>query len=1714
MDVAVKKQMSTAGYIERFWENLCKVGKEKMTRSYLDTRLGLLETYWSRFLNAHDDLLALEKVEASDYMKQDVYMTTEDNYVATKSRIVSFLKADRASESTGSGETSAVIKQIQLPKINLPTFNGDQLAWEGFRDLFKALVHDVVGLAPTQKLQYLKASLTGEAAAVVASIEISSDGYALAWDELVARYDNRRVLLATHMRALLSSSPLSKPSAAEINRLISVVNQALCSFRSLGRPVKYWDDWFVHILVEKLDSSTRLLWESSQISSREFSTYAELKEFLLTRARALDASTPREAQPTASSTKSKRGKDEVSAHTISAGGVEKGTPCPLCKERHALRSCFKFKAYPAEQRRDQVRKKKACFNCLGQGHTVSNCPSTNRCRHCQEKHHSLLHLEGSETPSLPTATPTSNENSSTPERAGVPGESAKVAALSSSTSGTVLLATATVSLIGDSGRAMTVRALLDSGSEASFVSERVAQQLKLPRRRINITVSGLQGVTTGTARHAVTLMVGTKRSPSVRIALPRALVLPKLTALTPGKQITRGVWSHLQGLEFADPDFARPATVDAILGADIFGMLLEGGVRRGLPGEPVAHSTVFGWVLMGALADDPSPTSVASHHVSALSDLQQDLCRFWELEELADERLLTPEEMRCERLFAETHTRDAEGRYMVRLPRRENPSTELGTSRRGALQMLLSTERRLERETALKANYAEFLSSYLSLGHMEPVPERERAAAATYYMPHHAVFKKTDPGGKIRVVFNASFRTSTGVSLNDVLLPGPKLQADLWLILTRWRLHQFAFTTDIVKMFRQIRVHPDDTNLQRILWRADPSAEVQDFRLTTVTYGTASAPYLATRTLLQLAQDEGLSYPLGAAVIRANTYVDDVLAGASTLEEAQEIRQQTVNLLEAGGFRLSKWAGSNLALCPDGDQEERLFSATEGVGTLGVIWAPAEDSLRLRAIPALTSTRGPSKRTVLSDVARLFDPAGWAAPVLIGAKVFLQDLWLAGLDWDEALPPTLQTRWLRFASSLSDLDRLSIPRWTGISSHLELHGFSDASERAYAAVVYVRGTGPSGVWCSSLLVAKTKVAPAKPVSIPRLELCGALLAARLLQRTATGLGLAASDLYAWTDAKVVLAWLRGHPSRWKPFIANRVAAVQELVPADRWKHVPTKENPADPATRGITPAELSEFRLWWRGPGWLEGPADSWPNEAPVDREEGEERRIFAVVTAAQDQENELLVRFSSFSRLIRVTAYCARFLRDEPRPGTALLSAGELERCRLRWLRIAQRLDYAREIEALSRGEPVPRRSPLRALRPILGPDGLIRVGGRLEHSPLTFEEKHPVILAKGNHLSLLLARDAHHRTLHGGPQLTRSVLGRRYWIVHANSLIRSVVHACVKCARFRGATAQQQMGQLPVDRVRAARPFWSAGVDYAGPIQLRASKGRGIKSFKGYVCLFVCMATKAVHLEAVSDLTTASFIAAFHRFVARRGHCARLASDNGTNFRGADRELREMFNAAAEFYKDCRAQLATDGTEWSFIPPSAPHFGGLWEAGVKSTKHHLRRVLGDHLLTYEELSTLLCRVEACLNSRPLYPMSAEAADLAALTPGHLLLGEAPINVPEPPYNSGGAGQPKLRWQLVATMRDHFWSRWSKEYLQHLQQLGKWRDRSANLQPGTIVLLKDELLPPGKWALGRIREARPGADGLVRVVTVDTATSRLTRPITKICPLPDLKDD
>lgn len=310
--------------------------------------------------------------------------------------------------------------------------------------------------------------------------------------------------------------------------------------------------------------------------------------------------------------------------------------------------------------------------------------------------------------------------------------------------------------------------------------------------------------------------------------------------------------------------------------------------------------------------------------------------------------------------------------------------------------------------------------------------------------------------------------------------------------------------------------------------------------------------------------------------------------------------------------------------------------------------------------------------------------------------------------------------------------------------------------------------------------------------------------------------------------------------------------------------------------------------------------------------------------------------------------------------------------------------------------------------------------------------------------------------------------------------------------------------MASLPQCRVTPPTvAFAKSGLDYAGPIKLHKSKGRGVATDKSYIALFVCMASKAVHIEVVGDQTTESFLGALERFISRRGMVSEIWSDNGSTFQEADGDLRGLLQEASPAFDAVPGYLATRGIRWNFIPPKAPHFGGLWEAGIKSAKTLLKKILGGRILTYEEMSTLTARVEMALNCRPLTPLRGDTDDLAALTPGHLLRG-APLNQ-LPTFSDEIERLDSLQhWNLVRSMYARFWNQWSREYLNTLQQRAKWTRSRSNLQTGDIVLILDAaLLTDGRWPLGRV------IHGLVRSAKVKTAKSEYTRPIVKLALIP-----
>ncbi|XP_055855978.1 uncharacterized protein LOC129919155 [Episyrphus balteatus] len=1190
----------------------------------------------------------------------------------------------------------------------------------------------------------------------------------------------------------------------------------------------------------------------------------------------------------------------------------------------------------------------------------------------------------------------------------------------------------------------------------------------------------------------------------------KAFIFKSLTGLLPAHKMIHNTWEHLTNLELADPKFYVPAPIDILFGSDVYpDIVLPEIVRNDHEIAPIAQNTHLGWIVLGKIPEVIPKTVKCFFHIRLVREVR----KFWEIEETPFMIELSKEDVACQLHFVKTTKRMSDGRYEVGLPFKEGFPPELGSSKETAIRRFESLERRFEKDPNLKASYSQCIKEYLSLQHMEEVNENDPILNTHfhYFLPHHAVFKESSTTTKLRVVFDAAAKTFDGTSLNEHLLIGPKLQKNIVDIILKWQTYQYTITADIEKMYRQILVQESNQYYQLILWRESPEEPLKVFKLKTVTFGTACAPYLAIRVLQKLAEDEAERYPNGALAVTEEMYVDDLITGGDSIEQTRMKREETRNLLASAGLKLRKWTSNCKDLLEDLPKEDCEISfelplgSTNHVKTLGISWQPEEDTFSYKTFQ--DDTEDVTKRSMLSAIAKLFDPLGWIAPCVIKAKIMMQQLWCRGTNWDDPIPADLKEEWIK-------------TQYTQKS--IQLHGFSDASEKAYGAVVFMRVLDKLGNIHMHLIISKTKVAPLKTVSLPRLELCGALLLASLLHYTKKAFNVTDEKINAWSDSMITLAWIREQPSKWTTFVSNRVGEIQRLTSCDMWKHIPTDHNPADLASRGVSPSSLGAQNLWWTGPSFLREKWNFEIPEQPSQLETEEEKRavkklcMHAFSDPADDDINISILRCSRLSKTIRAIAFCCRFrwnslskIRKTPKL-SGELSYGELQNAAILVTKAVQKLIFSQELDEYENKNTIPK--SLLSLNAFIDGNGILRVGGRLQNTLLSYNQQHPIILKPSYHFTELVIRDAHNKTLHGGNHQNMAYIRMTYWIISIKQHVKIHIHKCPTCFRHSRKNLQQLMGSLPAPRVRMSRPFTHTGVDYAGPIEIKAWKGRGAKTFKGYFAIFICLSTKAIHLETVSDLTTQAFLAALRRFTARRGFCAQIYSDCGTNFVGANRELARMLAQAKHDWKEIAGIVANSGTNWNFIPPASPHFGGLWEAGVKSVKYHLKRTVRDERLTFEELYTLLTQIEACLNSRPLCPLSDNIDDLDVLTPGHFLIGEPLLSIPQGHISTPEKMSYLDRWTRTQAFVDSFWRKWNGEYLSRLQQRPKWTRKEAEPKIGGLVLVKDERLPPSQWLLARITETHPGADELVRVVTLKTKTGIMKRPIAKICYLPSNK--
>lgn len=1657
----------------------------------------------------------------------------EDAYYQTVAKAEFMLNREAEVTKGSATTTSTKLQSVKLPTITMPSFDGTYEHWLEFRDTFLSLVHNSKEISNIEKFHYLKSSLKGSAELVIESLEFSASNYTVAWELLLNRYNNSRLLVHNHVKALFNLSVLPRESPNLIRKLIDTILKNIRALKMLGEPTDSWDTLIIFIIVSKLDKTTEREWEQHRgtLVSNSTITNPSLKvsdiiSFLTDRADMLETLQVSHAKD------DKHVPSQKSNRVLSHCNVSTNKPhesqarnkkgCLVCNANHPLYACQRFLDMNIESRLKCVKDGKLCTNCLREGHSLANC-KFGPCRKCDTKHNSLLHSNELANHSI-------SMHSSTADKQLVPAAAERpVAAAANNTydtslihvnkahththnagsvTGPVLLSTAIVEIADRYGNFHVARALLDSGSERCFITKSLCK--KLDAQTLQSTHE-IRGVGNSITQCTEICDIEIKSRFNTYTCCLRCYVLPHITSPLPAVCEPHALFGIPDNIQLADPHFLDDKAIDILIGADRFWDLISQGKMR-LPNGPFLQNTKLGFIISGPINNKSQNESQIRCNFT--QSLESQLRLFWELEEIPKDRdTRTDEERACEDHFVRTTTRNDDGRFVVSMPLKKTPDA-LGETFSQAERRFLSLERRLQRSQTYKNLYIDFIREYEALGHMSLVTTYK---TPHFFMPHHGVLNSL---GKLRVVFDGSAQSSSGVSLNDLQLVGAPIQGDLLSILLRFRQHRFVACADVEKMYRQVLVDQQQRDLQLILWRDEPTQPISIYQLNTVTYGTASAPFMSIRCLKQLAAE--CTNPEVQRIINEDFYVDDMITGLDDREKLLQLCEETSAALQAGCFPLRKWSfnfSRDHAINNSNEPKPLSLGENTNSKTLGLGWFHSTDEFHFDT--HFENDELVTKRKILSNVSQIFDPLGLLSPTIMVAKVLLQQLWLLKIDWDDAVPDDVARTWNRFVKSLSILNTIRVPRHAmgACAGVIELHVFSDASQSAFGSCIYCRTVNNNGTITVRLLCSKGKVSPLKPVSIPRLELCGAQLAARLYDKVRNSMRCEFASVTFWTDSTIVLGWLKMSPNLLKTFVQNRTAEIHEITKELPWRHVSGKENPADLVSRGVGLEDLSNSELWWKGPPFLHDPYFSSHN-VPVGNYHDEnlpelKQNTVALVASDNPQKSWFpFDRFSQFNRMVRAVAYMNRFINNTQTKNTRLtggLTVDELRESEKTLSRIAQSESFSEEYKVLQGNHKLKHTQKLSNLNLFLDDDKLIRVGGRLDNSSeFAYSKKHPVLMSSKHHFSTLLFRHEHLQLLHAGPQALLFHLRESWWPVGGRNLARRVVHDCVTCRRIRGKTLNPLMGNLPKERITPSFPFLRSGVDYAGPVFVLNRKGRGAKTTKSYICLFVCFVTRAVHLELVSDLSSDAYLSALKRFISRRGKPIEIYSDNGRNFVGLMNDFKEFLNKCGpeilEFANNQRIKF-------NFIPPYSPHLGGLWEAGVKSCKGVLRRAVANAHLTFEEFGTVLTQVEAILNSRPLTPLSSDPQDFLPLTPAHFLVGR-PLTAPACDDLQDTPAHRLSRYQRLEQIRQHFWSRWTNEYISELQTRTKWRENTAELKLNTLVLIKDNNLPPLKWQLGRIIGTFPGKDGISRIADIQTTTGITRRVYAKICPLVEPKDE
>lgn len=1391
--------------------------------------------------------------------------------------------------------------------------------------------------------------------------------------------------------------------------------------------------------------------------------------------------------------------------------------CQLgCSTSHPLAECQNFLKKSVSERVAWVRENTCCFNCLKGGHRAGDCRSTLRCEKCKKKHHVTLHWntevdrngQSGQEPSLnPNAQPFKRYHHLKKEE-------------QSEDEGTIL-PIVEVEVLDKSSRPQRGIALLDRGSDSSLIREDFAEKLGLSGKDIELSY----GTAGGDRKREKSKIINIQLASSdLSSGLYPLEVYSMKQPCHDVRKLSSKFFERNPHLEpYKDKVFVEGGRVDLLIGSDHVNLIRDRDCRESETDQntkPIAVKCLLGWYITGPKGK-PSPKS-SFHNITVqtftkLEEQHAEIERMIQSDILgvkAGTKLCVCSENELSKSAFIKQVKEntevlPEGRIKVRIPWKEGFPGKLCNNRERAEKQLEKRSRQLQRDGEFE-EYDREIQALLEREVVRTVqPEEIQEEESAWYLNHRGIKRPDKESTKIRIVFDSAAEYK-GYSLNDAIEMGPNYMNSLFTCLIGWREEQVAVVGDISKMFNQIVLHEEDQKFHRFLWKD------KVYQWLRVPFGDKSSPDLANYCIKLLAEQNKEKYPQAYDVLSERIYVDDVTSSTETKEEANRVMSEIEKVLEQGSFPIKVWHSNEKSV--DRAPTEKVTDV------LGLCWDKRDDKFFLKH-KEIVEFKEVAKRTVLSLVAKFWDPLGMLTPCLIKYRIALQEIWASGVGWDEEVSVEESEKWKEYRKEMIDLFEISHDRCMKPENAVgkpQLHGFSDGGVLAFGTCIFLRWELTNGQFTCKFVASKAFVAPLKRRSIPRLELMGCVGMTRLVKSVEDSLRTEFEKKVLWVDSTTVLTWLKSPPRIYKPFVGARVAEIQETHDVGCFRYVPSELNHADQLTKPIPMRKLSDWHL---GPEYLKLSEEKWPenrksssedleSEAECQKElnpkDSQKRKKYGkihVVMTTDDVEEDAerlinaLLSCESWEKAEEKIAERTRNLRkDNEKKVEGPYSVTELENAKIKIYKLIQADEDFSDRKYQDLNPKIDER------------DGLYKSSSRLKSEHLSEKIRFPVILPKKSNLNRLIAKHYHEKTTHAGYRRVKSqIQNNGLWMCGVRDLLKSVAARCEFCRVRRRPVLGQMMGQLPDFRVEPhVKPFQNCAMDFFGPLKIKYG---GRSTIEGHVCIMTCMVTRAIHLELCTDASTEKFLLAWRRFASTRGvHCKTVWSDNGGNFVGAVEPLRKMIREWDE--NRIKSDLSKNQTEfdWKFNTPYASHMNGVVESLINSVRKALDAICGIHDVsyTYEEWITFLQEVTYVVNSRPLFPDGEDPVDSPSVTPNSILHGHG-IEVPQQIIDTEERVNPRDRYRTIQKQIQIFWENWMRFMPPQLLRRTKWFRTRDNLQVGDLVLLtktglKGQYAPRATWERALVTAVHPGDDGLVRKVTVRTSDkSEYDRPIHKM---------